>query len=176
MKDKYHYEFLANKFRNQFEIQNVGLYLVIVNAHLRPPHVGIIRKQGYFSLKWNGVDLNIPSLQFIEMINKKNIPTLFFQLKNNQFKNRNPLEIFRCYKDGIASNQSCLSPIIELLDIDENLKCRIQNIGELLKYLYTKEIIIERYYLNLPSDFKGIPYYPNSLIKSSISQLKYARK
>jgi len=92
-------------------ILNEGLWLTLIGTNEIPPHIGLINERKYYSLSVHKVDCGSPSERLINMLNRKNIPTLFAHIES---RNNTGFFLEKFYKDlhllGNNGN-TCLSPI-----------------------------------------------------------------
>ena len=94
-----------------------GLYIVILHAGNKPPHLGMMIAGSYSSLSIKGKDLDVPASALLKNIMQRKICTLFVRIMpppglspaelNELFKSR--IGIFPRVDIGVAT---CLSPIL----------------------------------------------------------------
>ncbi|MES2589489.1 MAG: hypothetical protein V4622_10965 [Bacteroidota bacterium] len=147
-----------------------GLYIWVIHVNKIPPHIGISIDGKFYSLKVNGKDVGVDFELIYKIIQKKQIQTLFVEIDSN--KNSNIESVFEKYKSLNNSNTTCLSPIIEFLHEDENIKILV----ELLVNLDKKNQIKSFFGLNLGTDFEGIPVYSLDDVQNRILKLKDAKR
>ncbi len=147
----------------QPEFNSNELTIWVLHADKTPPHIGISIEEYFYSLKINGKDegLAIPSL--LQLIVKKQIPTLAISL-NTPMKNEQLKSVFSTFGSKIGSNETCLSPIVKLLTPQLNDLILI----ELLTELDKKEQIKSIYGFHLPIGYSGIPNYTRETIQQRI--------
>ena len=157
-------DWLLEKYLNAHsEFNSNELTIWVLHADKTPPHIGISIKEYFYSLKINGKDegLAIPSL--LQLIVKKQIPTLAISL-NTPMKNEQIKSVFSTFGSKIGSNETCLSPIVKLLTPQLNDLILIELLSELDK----KEQIKSVYGFNLPQGYVGIPNYTRETIQLRI--------
>lgn len=109
-----------------FEINNIrsavnhafhkGLYLVLLNAHRVPPHLGLVSNGLSYSLTFRGPEeVSVESL--LRVIHNRKIPSLFIALDDlkskRKIENQNIKETFFNYHHVEAGEVTCLFPIKE---------------------------------------------------------------
>jgi hypothetical protein len=146
-----------------------GIFICVLHANKIPPHIGISSDGLFFSLKVNGKDENIRISKLVDILEKRDIKSLFFKLKNYEIKSIDA--VFSQYKLIVPGESNCLSPIVKCLQ----LKPDFENISELLKFLQEKNKVESIFGLNLPKDYKGIPKYSKEDITKRIVYLKNAK-
>lgn len=172
--ERFHYE-LTN-FESEALISErrlaSGLFLCVLHANKVPPHLGLISNGLFYSLKANGKDEGVSINNLLQIIHRRNIATLFFELNQHL---TNEFEVVSCFENlptTISENQTCLTPIKTLL----KAPCSTAHIGDLMKYLEQSKLVLARITLHLPKDFSGIPYYTLSDITKRIELLKHDKR
>jgi hypothetical protein len=145
-----------------------GVFLCVIHANRIPPHIGISINGKFFSLKAKGKDVNIPIDRIVQLLHTKLIAGLFVKLNPSLVSEEKVIRVFNLLPSSIEGKQTCLGPIIEIVGAPES----VEHIGDLLAYLESDESIIQRITLNLPTGFKGIPWYSLTEIKQRIEFLK----
>ena len=168
--ERLHYDLTSFEHVPLFKNQDLeeGFFLCVIHANKVPPHLGISINGKFFSSKAKGKDLNIPIDRIVQILRKKMIAGLFVKLNPLLVSEENVNRVFNLLPSGIEGEQTCLWPIRELVGAPES----VEHIGDLLAYLESDESIIERITLNLPTGFKGIPWYSLTEIKQRIEFLK----
>jgi len=88
--------------------------VVLINAHKKPPHLGLFSLNRYFSLTATEVQNNLDLSFILQVIHRKKIPSLFI-LFNKKLNNSLVEETFSSYtnlKNGIT----CINPINKLVN------------------------------------------------------------
>ena len=128
-----------------------GTLLWVFNADRIPPHLGLSSEGYYYSLKVNGKDESVPVSRIIDLVEKKGIKTLIFELSDVQsFQIR---ESFSEYDKAKAGEVTCLDPIKKILNVEA------LTIHDLLFRLYADGMVSRVIGVNINSAFKGIPFY-----------------
>lgn len=136
----------------------------VLNATKTPPHIGLSIENKYFSLKANGKDESIDIKNIIDLVDRKQIPTLFIELDLHLSLN----EVEKSYQkfNKAGENQStCLSPISQLVDASS-----ARQLSELLQQIDGKITRVAG--LNLPQDYQALPSYSIETIHQHIEDLK----
>lgn len=139
--------------------------LWVWNADKVPPHVGISSNGLYYSLKVNGKDWQVPISVLFDVIEKKNIPTLCFILRDKVF---DLATHFEKYERAEAGNITCLFPIRDLLNLEG-----VGQLSELLNALSDEDRIDRCIGFNLPENYSGIPAYSIEEIHRRLEQLMH---
>lgn len=146
-----------------------GMYVVVLHADKIPPHIGVIYQSEFYSLKVHTIDYKLPITYLNEVIHRRNIATLCYEVCVDEYIMNNRItEVFSNYSNGLCRNQTCLAPLNELFDVEEN--CDV--VMDLLNYLAKKELVRMLFGLHLPENYQGIPFYTLDQVYSRISQLK----
>ena len=130
-----------------------------------PPHIGISSEDKYFSLKANGKDDGMSVDTVIELINKKSITSLCFQLKNKS-NLKAIIDVYDSFSVTKPNETTCLNPIKEILNLNH-----AQKLTELLDALYAQEEISKVFGYHLPENFKGIQIYSTEDIHERLRKL-----
>jgi hypothetical protein len=146
-----------------------GLFLCVLHADKVPPHLGLISNGLFYSLKANSKDNGVPVGHLLQIVDRRNIATLFFEVPRTL---SNHAEI-KCYFENapaqIIEDQTCLSPIKMLFKAPSS----VNQIGDLMRFLEQSKLVLARLTMHLPEDFKGIPFYTLNEITKRIEALKY---
>lgn len=149
---------------SSFESKSV---LWVLYADQIPPHIGISSKGVYFSLKASGKDSLVPVSSIIEVIERKKINTLCFELKG-EFGIDELNSAFCNYKTTIPQITTCLNPIKDVLSIENPEK-----LTDLLDVLYDQNKINRTFGFNVSKDFQGIKDYNLADIHARLNSLKH---
>ena len=162
----YSFQFDTINALNNDSTLNTGCYLCIWHANKIPPHIGILIDGFYFSLKVKGKDTSIPVNEIVKIINRKGICTLFVEVQSEVVKSR-IMDVFSKYSNAEAYKFSCLTPIAEVFDANQN----VHMLADLLNSFKEKNQIGKVFGLNLISDFGGIPLYGKEEIEARLKAL-----
>lgn len=157
-------------FDNIIPIENQdfsqGNFLWIWHADKIPPHVGISVNGNYFSLKFNGKDDGIPTEITSKIIQKKEIPSLLIELKND-IQLDEIQSIFNRYEATESNKTTCLTPLIKLFD-NQN----VSKLNDLLLFLSERQIIGSVLGAFLPENYSCIPCYSVEQIHQRLKKLQ----
>lgn len=147
--------------------------LVILHADKIPPHLGWITDGKFFSAKARSADIDVPVESVFNIIDTKNITTLCYQLDAKYFRtNEWLIDLFSAYKNGLPVHQTCLMPLLEIVQPD----CNCSTISDLIQYLEKENAIIQSYSLHTSDDFNGLPTYSKKDIIERINFLKHGAR
>ncbi len=141
-------------------------YLYVFHANKVPPHIGVVDNGLFYSVKANGIDLELPINKINSLIERKKICTLIFEL--NKTPIRSIKEIFEGIDGKITNGETCLTPISDAYYSE----CKHTKIGELLYDLDSDGHITRTYGSFLPIDFRGIKNYSSREINARINKLR----
>ena len=162
----YSFQFDTINSLNNESALNTGCYLCIWHANKIPPHIGILIDGSYFSLKVKGKDTAIPVNEILKIINRKSICALFVEVQREVVKSH-IFEVFSKYSNAEAYKFSCLTPITEVFDTNQN----VHLLADLLNSFKEKNQIGKVFGLNLALDFGGIPMYGKEEIEARLKAL-----
>jgi len=167
------YSFEFDNIIHQFDevILNKGIYLSVVHANKIPPHIGIVVDGKYFSLKAKGKDINVPVIDLLKIINRKQIASLFLQIQKI-ITIKDILTIYQSFNKAVAYESSCLTPIKHIFQLGDE----IQKLGDLLKVLNQSQSIVSVYGVNIQDEYKGIPAYEVDAIHQRLEILAIKSK
>ncbi len=148
------------------ELNTDAPLLWVWHADKVPPHVGISNEGVYFSLKVGGKDEAIAVQSLLELLQRKQIPTLCFEL---QTELQSLPEVFSMHDKAVPDEVTCLFPVREALRIPEAPKLSI-----LLDRLFVEDKVKRVFGFHLPEGFNGIPEYDTQTIHQRLNEL--ARK
>jgi hypothetical protein len=159
-----------------------AVYLVILHAGSKPPHMGLMIGGLYSSLSVKGKDLDIPAVALMKNIRQRKIVSLFVELKshpihtlqtlNSSFKSS--IHIFPRVDIGIAT---CLTPILLFLAGRYSVQTGdIDYLYQLLPRLKEEGWISKTQALFADEQIKGgefeLPYYTKEEIYKGIEQVR----
>lgn len=147
-------------------IAKKGTVLWVLHADKIPPHIGISAYGSYFSLKFNGKDDSISFDTVIEIVKRRGIKTLLFDLKLS-FSDLDLKMVFDKYAATKSSRITCLKPVKEILNIDS---ARV--LKDLLAELKVNGLIKAVYGLNIDNEFEGLKDYELSAIHDRLKTLE----
>lgn len=167
---------------NEFgEIKPDKLYLIIIHADKKPPHLGIIWNQLYFSLTVKGSEVEIPVEEKLDILNKRKIPCLLVEIKapeeSNFFLNE-LTEIFNSYPP-LTNKTSCLEPIAEFFYKILQLKTEAPLLHGMIEALQKQHLLIESFSLHLKltnNKTFELPAYDANIISERINRLSLLEK
>lgn len=151
---------------SELDLNDNHVYLYVFHAHKVPPHLGIISDGAFFSLKANGLDLDLAPEKINALIDRKKISTLVIEIEHKPGSDIKA--VFTTHGEHIRTGQTCLTPISQFLCNHSNHK----KIGELLSDLKKDERINSFYGAYLPQNFKGIINYTAVEINERIEKLR----
>jgi hypothetical protein len=152
---------------NDLYVSSDELTIWVLHADKAPPHIGISSEKRFYSLKINGKDEGLEIKSLLNLIQKKAIPTLAITL-TKKLKEVELKKIFNSFSSKIKRQQTCLSPIVEILK--PQLKDLI--LVELLEELNKNQEINSVYGFNLPAGYQGIPSYTRETIQQRINAVQ----
>jgi hypothetical protein len=139
----------------QFDEISLGKSLLwVIHADKTPVHLGISSNGSYFSLKKNGKDEHLSIDILMELLTRKQIPTLVF-LISKTIELASLSESFSDYHKTKVGEVSCIQPVLDCLGAPSS----IPKVHELIDYLFQSNAIKTIFGMHLTSDFKGIPNY-----------------
>lgn len=131
-----------------------------------PPHIGFSTKNVFYSLKVSGKDDALTTRNVLELIHRKQIPSLFIQL--NTGKSVKELRnAYHAFETAVYGKTTCLSPIQQLLGQPEAFQ-----LSHLLSQVETRIEKVAGIYL--PENYTALPSYSVKDIQSYIQQLSHA--
>ncbi len=152
---------------NDTYVSSNELTIWVLHADKTPPHIGVSSEKLFYSLKINGKDEGLELNSLLNLIHKKRIPTLAITLTNT-LKEIELKKTFDLFDSKIMQEQTCLTPIVELLTPQFNDLILV----ELLDKLDQKKEIKSVYGFNLPAGFEGIPIYTRETIQQRINAVQ----
>jgi hypothetical protein len=147
---------------------NEGVFLWVIHADKKPPHIGISQNGFYFSLKVKGKDENIQTDKLLHLVKQKKIPCLIFKIKTTETQ---LASIYTNFKATEIGTSTCLTPILKFLKVSEDFI-----LVELLQHLKVKNNIDCLFGINLPLDYRKIPTYDRKIIENRLHELQNAER
>lgn len=164
---KYSYRFTAIKRITGLDELPMGTYVCVIHADKIPPHLGLVIDQKFFSLKTKGKDVDVPIDKLEQILSNKKVSSVF--IKIDKSLNYNVVtNYFSALPNGLVKRQTCIHPLIQLLNPDE--VCN--TIADLLKYLEQENQISAVFGLHLSNDYLGIPDYDRRAVENRIKTLR----
>lgn len=139
--------------------------LWVLHADKIPPHIGLSYNGLFYSLKANGKDEGVSIESLIEIVNRRRISTLCFEL-NSSVESDSIIKEFRRFDRTIPNEITCLIPIKNVLNHKSASK-----LIELLKLLEENDEIERAMGLNIEKDFGGIQDYDVAAIHARLKNL-----
>lgn len=128
-------------------------YLWVIHADKIPPHLGVSNGDKFYSLKANGKDEGLPVSKILQVLEKKNISTAFYEIDASGVSNH-PKNIFSKFEHTVPGEITCLEPLKMIFDDMDATWLK-----ELLQGLESKEKINSAFGWQLPEGFTTIPDY-----------------
>lgn len=166
--DQYQFEIIPDQVLpiDKLEIQDDLTYLYVFHADKVPPHLGIVTHGLFYSLKANGIDLDLSVQKINALIERKKICTLIYEINKDLVKDTR--EVFLTHGEHISKGETCLNPISEVYyENGHHTK-----VGELISDLLQEGFIKDIYAAYLPSNFSGILNYSIEEINDRIKKLQ----
>ena len=161
-------EWLLEKYLSKDAFVNSNeLTIWVLHADKTPPHIGISIENAFFSLKINGKDEDLELNSLINLIHKKQLPTLAIVL-NSIVNAKQVKNVFHSFGPRINQPETCLSPIVNVLAPTQKDLILI----ELLQLLEQQNHIKNVYGFHLPIDYQGIPSYTRETIQQRINAVQ----
>ncbi|HOY48241.1 MAG TPA: hypothetical protein PK281_02500 [Flavobacteriales bacterium] len=151
-------------------------YVLILHADKQPVHVAFIFQRHYFSLTYKGAEVLVDMEQRLKMIRIRKIPCLFLQLKptSNPIQQKEITDIFLAYPP-LQSNDTCLSPVWDVLKLSYGLEQGQSLIFGLIEALEVANLIEQKSAYYLPISVEGsfvMPRYSSESVQQRILELK----
>ncbi len=157
--------FLPVKQMSEYKISNIeplpenkhknGIYIILLHAQKKPPHIALTIDGRVFSLSVNGPKINGKMSELISMIQSRKIKTLFFQLSERGDYTTLQLiekmkELTLAYPGLDAGGATCLNPVKEFCcSVYKTDIAGVNFIFDLLPEL--GNVVIARFHLNMES-------------------------
>ena len=128
--------------------------LWVIHADKTPVHLGLSSNGFYFSLKKKGKDEHLSIEILLELLTRKQIPTLVFLLSNH-IELSSLSDSFSQYHKTKVGEVSCIQPVLNCIGAPSS----IPKVHELIDYLFQSNAIKTIFGMHLTSGFIGIPNY-----------------
>lgn len=148
------------------EFDSESTYLWVWHADRIPPHIGVSTKNNYFSLKASGKDQALEISAILQLIERKEIVTLAFQM-NSSVSLEMIIDIFKKESKAESNGRSCLGPVKDVLNVNSAAK-----IHDLLDVLYERKEINQVIGFNITDSYAGIPMYEVEEIFNRLKKLE----
>ena len=143
-------------------------YLWVWHADKIPPHIGLSANGEYYSLKASGKDEGLEISAILQLIERKGIVTLAFELTSD-VSLTDVVNTFNKESKATSNGRTCLGPVKEILNIESARK-----IHDLLDSLYAQEEVKQVIGFNVDDSFAGIPMYEIEEILDRLKKLENA--
>ncbi|MGB0915625.1 MAG: hypothetical protein ACPGVI_06105 [Crocinitomicaceae bacterium] len=147
------------------EKANASRLLWVLHADKIPPHIGVSIDGDFYSLKANGKDEGVSINGLLEIVNRRKIATLCFEL-NSELSQSSLVAEFDKFEKTIPNEITCLRPIKNVL-----MKEHAAKLIELLHMLDEDGQIGAVMGININADFHGIQDYNVDAIHARLKQL-----
>ncbi len=161
---KYKISNIINAEKQKIDEQKCLLW--VWHADKIPPHLGLSVEGRYFSLKANGKDFMTEIDAVLQIISKKKIKTLCFELKST-LNVQDLANSFNKYNTTIPFEVTCLLPIQEVLNSYFS-----KQLVDLLVDLDDKKQVNRVFGFNIPIEFDSISEYTTDDIHARLKKLK----
>lgn len=145
-----------------------GVFIVVIHANKIPPHIGVLSNGLFYSLKAKGKDVGVRLSTLKEILTKKEIATLFFEVKNGLNFHHGVEQVFTSIGSEIVKGTTCLSPLLTIF----NTQATCRTVADLLSELEKNDHLGSVFGAFLPEAYEGIPYYDVNSIQDRINKLK----
>ena len=145
-------------------------YIWVWNCDRIPPHLGFSTGKHYFSLTYKGNEQKSVS-GMLGKATRLKIPLLFIEVPKEIIQ-ENPELVFSSFEKADATNFTCLSPIRELLGMNET----IQQLANLLTEFDARKLAFNVFALHLDKTYRELPEYSVEDIVSRIQDLNHVKR
>lgn len=147
-----------------------NLVLWIIHSDKTPPHVGISKNYKFYSLKATGRDFGLLTKDTLALLKRKKIEVITLELKNKV--HLKDIEVlFSNYSQVIPKKVSCISPILQCLNIDKPIL-----LYDLLKYLASHNLISEVSVYNFQRETLALGIYDDKDVALEIEKLQVDKR
>lgn len=143
----------------------LATYLFVIHATRIPPHLGFAANGLYYSLKFGGVDLNVPIQRVTELLMTKQIPSLLVQVDHGTVRG-DVDAIFSNLQSTTIAGTTCLEPLKTIFS------CNAETVHDLIDEMTHQKAIVKIIGLNLPQGYNGIPNYSKHDVKAYLASLE----
>lgn len=140
---------------------DAGIFLVILNADKKPPHIALLINGKVYSLTVKGRQMGDLADTLMKSIHIRSIKTLFFALKPPVTDALKAMEkSLMAYEKAVAGKVTCLGPLKDFFTLAYAINSQKANyIFELLPLLYRNKTITGVYHLNMENETKEKNYH-----------------
>lgn len=142
-----------------------GIFLVLLNAGKRPPHIALLINGKVYSLTHRGTQIGEPLEVLMKSINIKTIKTLFFKLTppagfvEKEVKIEME-KILLNYNKAEVGTVTCLAPVKDFFELKYNLTVHhAEFVFDLLPLLDSEKVIENVFHLHMEKDLKEGKYF-----------------
>ncbi|MDC1282827.1 hypothetical protein N8Z27_01465 [Crocinitomicaceae bacterium] len=148
------------------EFKDEPTFIWVWHADKVPPHIGISTSGKYFSLKSNGKDEAVDVFKVTELVERKNIKTLLFEL-HDHLEIEEIAVVFKRYTTTSTNEVTCLKPLKAILNCPD-----ARMLKDLLAELKAVDRIAKVIGFNIDATFKGIQDYKVEDIHNRLRKLE----
>lgn len=148
-----------------------GSYLWIWNADKIPPHIGISRGQNYFSLTFRSAEIQKSVIAMVRKARRAEIPLVLIDISDWPFK-KDFTSVFQQFEKAMPEGPTCLSPLKEVLEINE----RVKQLAELLTEIEKRGHLKQVFAVHLGEGYRRLPDYSPEDIRSRIALLHETKR
>lgn len=148
-----------------------GSYLWIWNADKIPPHIGISRGQNYFSLTFREVEIQKSVIAMVRKARRAEIPLVLIDISDWPFQ-KDFTSVFQSYQRALPEGPTCLSPLIEVMEVETKIHQLHGLLTEIEKRGYLKQVFA----VHLGEGYRGILNYSTEDIRSRIALLHETKR
>lgn len=145
-------------------------FIWVWNADKIPPHLGFSFENNYYSLTFKERELK-PVSGVLRKATRSKIPLLFVEIPGS-WEETEIRNAFQLFERAEAGKSTCLSPIREVLGLNET----IQQLAHLLTELDRQGIPFRVFALHLDQSYVLLPDYTVDDIVSRIQGLNHAER
>lgn len=107
--------------------------IVLINAHKKPPHLGLFSNGKYYSLTANEVQNGLAIDVMLQLIRRKKIPSIFVFFNDN-IPNNFVEEVFGSYT-SLSNGITCIDPIKKVISAKIDNSANVNFVFELIPAL-----------------------------------------
>jgi hypothetical protein len=161
------YNYLFESFSVDVKPENWGSsFIWIIHSNKIPPHIGFSIDDSYFSVKATGSDFNLPVKRVFNSLKAKKCEFILLEVLHENRLNQ-VQEAFKKYPVLSHQNNTCLSPILNIFEISNQIM-----LPDLLRILEKNQLISSIFAFNVTESKLGIMQYSQSDIDDRIEKLQ----
>lgn len=123
-----------------------GEFLLLIEPHRVPPHLGILKDGAYYSLSAKGVELAKDGSKVLEAMKKKRKKVLLLRVSIPE--GNPPVESsFRSYQGKEPPNSSCLAPIRDRCVEEGSADEKVGTVHDLIRNLWDRGRMVPPHFL-----------------------------